>query len=110
MAGWSKSSSACKAKSVMRRADTMVDLLAAVLRGSLSRSEEAILYAAVDAAVIGPGTPDSADDEAFGALRAVDRPPLTQLRGGVARRPLVRFVRFGEKMVEERVTELARTT
>ena len=37
------------AKTAMRRADTVLDLLAAVLRRNLAPAEEAILYAAVDA-------------------------------------------------------------
>ena len=41
------------AKTAMRRADTVHDLLAAVLRRDLAPAEEAILYAAVEAAVTG---------------------------------------------------------
>ncbi len=41
------------AKTAMRRADTVHDLLAAVLRRNLAPAEEAILYAAVEAAVTG---------------------------------------------------------
>jgi type IV secretory pathway VirB4 component len=45
-----------RAKTAMRRADTVHDLLAAVLRRDLAPAEEAILYAAVEAAVTGRAT------------------------------------------------------
>jgi len=41
------------AKTAMRRADTVLDLLAAVLHRNLAPAEEAILYTAVEAAVTG---------------------------------------------------------
>jgi type IV secretory pathway VirB4 component len=43
-------------KTAMRRADTVHDLLAAVLHRNLAPAEEAILYAAVEAAVTGRAT------------------------------------------------------
>jgi hypothetical protein len=64
----------------MRRADTMVDLLAAVLRGSLSRSEEAILYAAVDAAVTGRAEEPALGDLAGAAPRRCGAPPAGPIR------------------------------
>lgn len=75
------------AKTAMRRADTVHDLLAAVLRRDLAPAEEAILYAAVEAAITGRARESTLADlarlltEPTEAMVARVRKPPAELAG-----------------------------